>query len=98
MPPLVHGSEDVACIGHALELGDDGDDGGVRGDAVAEREDRVVGLFHALRDPPAASKTDDEEVHARAPTEFCEERSQGVVCVFWGRAPERAFAQPGGVP
>ena len=65
---------------------------------VTESEDRVVRLFHAIRDSPATSKTDDDEVNASAPAKFCEEGSQGVVCVFGGRAARRAYAQSGGVP
>ena len=68
------------------------------GEAIAEREDHVVGVFHALRHPPATSETDDEEMHASALTEFSDEGLQGVLCMSGRRILEMSFTQPGSVP
>lgn len=97
VPPFVHGGKDVTGVGFAFKLSDDCDDGGVWGDTVAEREDGVVGLLHAVRHPPTTFKTEDEEVHARTPTEFGEERLQRVLRVSGGGV-SGAVTQAGGVP
>ena len=84
MPPCVHGSENVAVVGSALELGDNDDDESVGGNAIVQREDCVVSLL--ITRLPLRKRTMRRIPALRS--------SSGTVCEFGQGAPERSFTQP----
>lgn len=97
-PPLFHGRHDVGFVAPFLQFSDDGDDGDMWGDLIANAEDGIVRLFHALCDPRDAAHTEDEEVYPAFLAEFPEERSEGMLRSLGGDVSKRALAKSRGVP